>query len=81
MNKLVQIGRTKLIAATMIYNSTLATQRTVAGTLCTLASVTSDIVDDGPAVIVVGDVVRLREKMRWFQEQFAQKEDVWTAIS
>ena len=81
MNKLVQFGRPNSTPAAMIYNGTLATQRTVTGTLCTLASITAEIVNDGPAIIVVGDVVRLREKMLWFQEQSIQGEDAWTAIS
>lgn len=52
--------------AAVVQNATLAQQRVVSGTLATLSElvVASAIVP--PALIVVGDVVLLRERLGWF---------------
>ncbi|GHF39633.1 uroporphyrinogen III methyltransferase/synthase [Deinococcus metalli] len=52
-------------AATIQWGST-PQQRTVTGTLTTIAQVVRDAGLEAPAVTVVGEVVRLREQLRWF---------------
>ncbi|WP_309570399.1 uroporphyrinogen-III C-methyltransferase [Deinococcus sp.] len=52
-------------AATIQWGST-PQQRTVTGTLTTIAQVVRDAGLEAPAVTVVGEVVRLRESLRWF---------------
>ncbi|THF83931.1 uroporphyrinogen-III C-methyltransferase [Deinococcus sp. KSM4-11] len=52
-------------AATIQWGST-PQQRTVTGTLTTIAQVVKDAGLEAPAVTVVGEVVRLREHLRWF---------------
>jgi len=49
----------------LIYNATLPTQRTIAGTLASLAD-TPLPTESRPAIVVVGRVAALREHMRWF---------------
>ncbi|MDN8848493.1 uroporphyrin-III C-methyltransferase, partial [Staphylococcus aureus] len=41
-------------------------QKTVVGTLSNIVEVTKDI--ENPAMIVVGEVVKLRERISWFEE-------------
>ena len=49
----------------LIYNGTLATQRTIVGTLGSLAEASLPA-DPHPAIVVVGRVAALREHLRWF---------------
>lgn len=69
VEKLLRYGRSPATPAAVIRWGTWAEQETLTGTL-------SDIVDKveaanfrNPAVIVVGDVVRLREKIAWVEKQ------------
>ncbi|GGM15946.1 uroporphyrinogen-III C-methyltransferase [Deinococcus aerophilus] len=52
-------------AATVQWGSTHQ-QRVATGTLATIAEVVKEAGLEAPAVTVVGEVVRLREKLRWF---------------
>jgi uroporphyrinogen III methyltransferase/synthase len=58
-------GRSADEPVALIYNATLPTQQTIAGTLASLANATLPA-DTRPAVVVVGRVAGLREHMRWF---------------
>jgi uroporphyrinogen III methyltransferase/synthase len=49
----------------LIYNGTLVTQRTIVGTLGSLAGAVLPA-DTHPAIVVVGRVAALREHLRWF---------------
>ena len=49
----------------LIYNGTLVTQRTIVGTLGSLAEAALPA-DPHPAIVVVGRVAALREHLRWF---------------
>ncbi|MEI6667417.1 MAG: uroporphyrinogen-III C-methyltransferase [Acidobacteriota bacterium] len=49
----------------LIYNSTLPTQHTIAGTLASLANAALPV-ESHPAIVVVGRVAGLREHLRWF---------------
>ena len=64
--QLIAHGLAGTTPAAVVQNATLTTQRVVGGTLATLSE---KVMDSGilpPALIVVGDVVRLREKLHWF---------------
>jgi len=41
-------------------------QKTVVGTLSNIVEIAKDI--ENPAMIVVGEVVKLRERISWFEE-------------
>ena len=58
-------GRSDDEPVALIYNATLPTQRTIAGTLASLAD-SALPAESRPALVVVGRVAALREHMRWF---------------
>jgi uroporphyrin-III C-methyltransferase len=75
--KLVAHGRAASTPAAVIRQGTIDQQETVIGTL-------SDIVEKSaalkaPALIVVGDVVRLAGKLDWFVRDLAQHPDGWSS--
>jgi uroporphyrinogen III methyltransferase/synthase len=63
---LVASGRSPEESAVLIYDGTLPSQRTIAGTLGDIAG---GAVEGQPAVLVVGAVANLREHLRWFDER------------
>ena len=52
--------------AVIIYNGTMATQESVAGTIAELLETLRHPIRRDPAILVVGRVVGLREHLRWF---------------
>jgi uroporphyrinogen III methyltransferase / synthase len=62
-------GRDPGTPAAAIEWGTYPRQRTVTGTVRTLPAVVADAGIRPPAVVVVGDVVRLRDRLRWFEER------------
>jgi uroporphyrin-III C-methyltransferase len=62
--KLVAHGRAVETPAAVIQQGTTAQQKTVTGTLANIVEKSTGL--KAPALIVVGEVVRLREKLRWF---------------
>ena len=60
---LIAHGRSEEESAALVYNGTLPSQRTVQGTLGTIADAAQDT---GAALLVVGSVAGLREHLRWF---------------
>lgn len=67
VTQLVQHGCSAETPAAVIRWGTQADQTVVTGTLATLAERCAGVAP--PAVIVVGDVVGLREKLHWFEDQ------------
>ncbi|MDP9023798.1 MAG: uroporphyrinogen-III C-methyltransferase [Candidatus Eremiobacteraeota bacterium] len=66
MQRLAQAGLPADTPAAVISEGTRPEQRTVTGTI---ASIASEVANEGlaaPAIVVVGNVVRLREEIRWF---------------
>jgi uroporphyrinogen III methyltransferase/synthase len=60
-------GLSATMPAAVIENGTLDEQRTVEGTLETIADDVARQGMRGPAVIVIGEVVRLRNRITWMQ--------------
>lgn len=54
--------------AAIVENGTTRQQRVVTGTLSTLPALAEKAAIGSPALIIVGDVVKLREKLAWFGE-------------
>lgn len=65
--ELVAHGLAAATPAAIIEQGTTAGQRVVAGTLGTLAELAAGARVRPPALVIVGEVVRLREKLRWYQ--------------
>jgi len=66
--ELIRGGRAHSTPAAVVESGTYAHQRTVTGTLGDLAEKTREAGLSGPALVIVGEVVRLRERLAWFPE-------------
>ena len=53
--------------AAVVHRGTTGRQKSVAGTLATIAQLASQEKLSPPAITIVGDVVKLREKLNWFE--------------
>ncbi|HEY5637633.1 MAG TPA: siroheme synthase CysG [Burkholderiales bacterium] len=62
--------------AALVEKATLPEQRVLAGTIATLAQVAADGRVKPPALVIVGEVVRLRGKLGWFapEQALAQRQ-------
>jgi uroporphyrinogen III methyltransferase/synthase len=69
LETLIANGRSPDESAAVISHGTLTSQLTVVGTLSELAKRPGDQLPSGPAVLVVGSVVGLREHLRWFDNR------------
>lgn len=58
--------------AAVVQQGTTAGQQVVAGTLATLPALAREHALKAPAIVIVGEVVRLHEKLAWFQPQQAE---------
>jgi uroporphyrin-III C-methyltransferase/precorrin-2 dehydrogenase/sirohydrochlorin ferrochelatase len=65
-HKLVENGLPAGTQAAVVQQGTTAAQRVVTGTLETLPALAVEAKLHAPTLIIVGDVVRLREKLNWF---------------
>jgi len=66
---LVRCGRASSTPVAVIRWGTYEAQQTVVGTLASIADDIEAVGLRSPAVIVVGEVVRLRERLRWFEKE------------
>jgi len=65
--KLMEIGKPANYPVAVISRGTTADEKTVVGTLETIYEKAKDL--PTPALIVVGEVVRLREQLSWFEQE------------
>ena len=63
--KLIESGRTPGTPVALVRCGTRAEQKTVTGTLKDIVSKVKSI--QPPAILIVGEVVKLREKLNWFE--------------
>jgi uroporphyrinogen III methyltransferase/synthase len=66
---LIAGGRAPETPAAVISQGTTLRQRTVTGTLATIAALVEQTQLSTPAVTVIGEVVNLREKVAWFERR------------
>jgi len=66
---LIKHGLTADTPAAIIQHGTLPTQRVVTGTLTTLPELAAAAGLKAPTLIIVGNVVKLREKLGWYQPE------------
>lgn len=64
--KLVAHGLARATPAAVVQQGTTRAQRVVTGTLATLPARVAKAKMHAPTLIIVGDVVRLRERLKWF---------------
>jgi uroporphyrinogen III methyltransferase/synthase len=67
--KLMEHGRAPETPVALVRHGTTARQRTITGTLATIAGQAQRDGFQPPVVIVVGEVVRLRDTLAWFDNQ------------
>jgi uroporphyrinogen III methyltransferase/synthase len=67
LQRLIAEGRAPSTPAAYVAGATTAAQRTFVGTLADLPSRVGDADPEVPALVVVGDVVALREKLSWLE--------------
>ncbi|KOY83296.1 uroporphyrinogen-III C-methyltransferase [Lysinibacillus macroides] len=67
--KLIEHGRKATTPVAVIEWGTTAQQRTITGRLDEIASIIERQGYHNPSMIVVGEVVNVREKIQWFEEQ------------
>ncbi len=66
---LIKHGLTAETPAAIVQHGTLPTQRVITGDLNTLPALAEAAQLKAPTLIIVGNVVRLREKLGWFQPE------------
>ncbi|MEW9672009.1 uroporphyrinogen-III C-methyltransferase [Ammoniphilus sp. 3BR4] len=67
-SQLIKYGRRPDTPVAVIAWGTMPQQTTVIGTLSTIQEIVEASEISNPAIILVGEVVKLREKIKWFQE-------------
>ena len=66
MELLVAHGRSPSTPVAVVQSASLASQRTIVGTLADIGEKVRDAAITMPALTIVGEVVALRDKLRWF---------------
>ena len=74
LERLITMGREPSTPAAYISNATQASQKVVSGTLETLPSLLDDIERELPALIIVGEAVRLHKEVSWFVSKAMEQE-------
>ncbi|TPW17842.1 MAG: cysGH [Halothiobacillaceae bacterium] len=67
--QLIDHGMVSATPAALIEQGTTPEQRVFVGTLATLAEIVAQVRVKAPTLIIVGEVVRLHERLAWFQPQ------------
>ena len=68
--EMIAAGRSIDTPAAVIRWGTYDAQQTISGTLQTIADEAEKAGMRAPAVIVIGEVVKLRERLKWFEDSF-----------
>ena len=63
-------GMPEAMPAAIVQQGTSTSQRTVVGTLATLAQLAQAAKLAPPTLIIIGDVVRLHEQLAWYEQRF-----------
>jgi len=66
--QLTKYGRSESTPVALIHWGTTEAQHTVTGTLSTIVGIARESEIKNPSMIIVGEVVKLREKIQWFEQ-------------
>ncbi|WP_447972498.1 uroporphyrinogen-III C-methyltransferase [Nitrospira sp. Kam-Ns4a] len=69
VERLLAEGKSPATPVALIRWGTRASQRTVVGTLADIAEKAKEAAMEPPTVIVIGEVVRLRDRLNWFERR------------
>lgn len=78
--QLVSNGRPEKTPVALIHWGTTAAQETVTGTLATIVQIAEDAEVKNPSMIIVGEVVGLREEIQWFEQTQLNGKSIKEAI-
>lgn len=70
-NQLLTHGRAATTPVALVHMGTFEQQQTVTGTLETIVEIATNQSIKNPSIIIVGQVVSLREKIGWFEQKLA----------
>lgn len=68
-SQLLKFGRAASTPVALVHMGTFEEQHTVTGTLETIVQVAQESKIKNPSMIIVGEVVSLREKIKWFEQK------------
>lgn len=71
--QLITHGRDPQTPVAVIHLGTFREQVTVTGTLSTIEDVVKENDIQNPSMIIVGEVVKVRDKIQWFEKEFESK--------
>jgi len=77
----IEKGASPSLPAALIDNGTRPNQQVLTGTLATVAEKAAKAGVNGPAILIIGSVVRLRERLDWFVPEEQPAEAVPTAAA
>ncbi len=77
---LMASGRDPETPAAVIRWGTYETQQAVTGTLQSIADLADGARMRPPGVIVIGEVVRLRERLQWFEKELVERGELQPAL-
>ena len=67
--QLIKYGKSVDTPVALIHWGTTDVQRTVTGTLNTIVNIVKNEQVENPSMIIVGEVVNVREKIQWFEKE------------
>lgn len=68
-SQLLKFGRAASTPVALVHMGTFEEQHTVTGTLETIVQIAQESKIKNPSMIIVGEVVTLREKIKWFEQK------------
>ncbi|TMU87394.1 uroporphyrinogen-III C-methyltransferase [Bacillus sp. BHET2] len=71
--KLIQHGKSRDTPVALVHWGTTEVQKTVTGTLDTIIDIVNEEKVENPSMIIIGEVVRYRDKIQWFEESLDKK--------
>lgn len=71
--QLITNGKDAQTPVALIHWGTSTNQQTVTGTLGTIVDIVAQANIQNPSMIIVGEVVKVREKIQWFEQKLAQE--------
>lgn len=69
VDKLTSFGRSPATPVALVRWGTRPEQQTLVGTLADIVAKATEAGFENPAIIIVGEVVKLREKLHWFEKR------------
>lgn len=78
--QLLKYGKKEDTPVALVHWGTTEVQKTVTGTLSTIAAIAKEEKIQNPSMIIIGEVVRYREKIKWFEEKLQQSSPISEAL-